>query len=69
MMAGKLASEALGRITEEDPLFWYRAAGRSLMGVTTGLGGPAFVGNTLTRIQQGHDLLDALLNGGLGGKK
>lgn len=49
-----------------DPLFRSYSTGRALMGYLTRLGGAATAGDALRALENGHNLVDSLIYGGLG---
>jgi|GraSoiStandDraft_53_1057289.scaffolds.fasta_scaffold248760_1 hypothetical protein len=54
-------------VLADNPLLPYYGAGRALMGYFTGLGLPAMAGGALRAVEDGHNLLDAIIQNGIGG--
>lgn len=61
------ASRQALEILDANPLFRYYFAGRGLMGAATGLGYFALPGDALRAIENGHDWINSVARGGVGG--
>jgi len=63
----RAAREAIILGYQAEPLIPYYFAGRSLMGIATGLGPAAMGGDLLGALNKGHNALDSIiLHGALG---
>jgi hypothetical protein len=62
--------QALGKIYAENQDGWLKAylLGRVVTGVYTGFGPVAFIGDATHKVEQGHGVVDSLVNGGILGK-
>lgn len=65
----KLTAQAAGRFLAANPLLPFYFAGRVGMGSVTGLGPVAMAGGALRAVEDGHDLIDSLVQGGLLGTR
>jgi hypothetical protein len=54
-------------VLDQDPLFRYYVAGRLAFGFATGLGPAASLGNTLQAVQNGHNVVDSIIQNGFSG--
>jgi hypothetical protein len=59
--------EAARVALESNPLLPYYSAGRGRMGFATRLGGAATAGDALRAVENGHDLIDAIIQYGISG--
>jgi len=62
-----LAARAAGRALAEEPLLPFYLAGRMGMGALTGLGPAAMAGGLLRAVEDGHNLVDAIVYPGIQG--
>jgi hypothetical protein len=61
----KALAQRMGELNTEE-MKW-RLNGRAAIGIVTGLGPAALIGDTTRAIENGHNLVDALMKGGLPG--
>jgi len=59
--------EAARAALASNPLLYYYGLGRILMGGATRLGPAAFAGDALRAVENGHDLIDAIVKYGVSG--
>lgn len=62
----KALAQKMGELNTEE-MKW-RLNGRAATGIVTGLGPAALIGDTTRAVENGHNLVDALMRGGLPGQ-